>query len=389
MTNQTRPRILIAMIEAGSGHKRPALAIRDSLEHLYPGRFDIDVLDFMSEVGDVELDRLHKDSWNWMLRHPQATMLSQWLVDNVVPLKVTRWVQGRLLQKHAERVASFLRVRPYDLIVTTHFLSLQTLAIAKTRLGLNTPVVGFNTELFDGHALWAERRIDEMIVSTREAAERLISFGIPESRIKVLGYPINLAFLEDNGGSAGIRQKLGLDPNLLTLLHVTGGEGVGGQTERFVEAVMKADLALQYIVICGRNTGMYERLSQLTGGPGKTSLVVHPYVDNMHEWVGVSDIVLGKAGAASTFEALYAKRPILFTSIASLSEKRNVDFCRQNGLGSYVRTPEELLEVLRPIVSDSRLLDPMVERLRNLDMRAGTIDIARHLAGYFPAPYHA
>jgi hypothetical protein len=43
------------MIEAGGGHKMPALAVFESLKRLYPGKYEMTVLDFVKDWA----------AWTW------------------------------------------------------------------------------------------------------------------------------------------------------------------------------------------------------------------------------------------------------------------------------------------------------------------------------------
>ena len=74
---ERRPMILFATIAAGGGHVTVARAMAEAVEHHYPGRFELRVSDYMKEVGAKEvadLDRLHKDTWRFMLRYRRNTL---------------------------------------------------------------------------------------------------------------------------------------------------------------------------------------------------------------------------------------------------------------------------------------------------------------------------
>ena len=47
------------MIEAGGGHKTPAVAVVEALEENFPGKYEIRVLDFMKDLGCTDLDEAH------------------------------------------------------------------------------------------------------------------------------------------------------------------------------------------------------------------------------------------------------------------------------------------------------------------------------------------
>ena len=375
-----KPRILLAMITVGNGHKAPADAIKAGIEKLYPEQFEIDVLDFTLAVGDKEFDKRHKDSWDWMLENPKFAYWGQRLLDKAVPVPATRFVQSHMLAEHAKNAAEFIKDKKYNLVVATHFFTVQALAIAKRKHGLNVPIIGLNTDPFDAHAMWAEKDIDEMIVSSRLAEKKLAEKGVSSKKIKIFGYPLGLQFMDNALTKEEARTKLELTQNKLTVLQSAGGEGIGGQLEKFVKAVLKADLEMQYIIACGRNQELYSYLQKLAGEhQGKTKLLPQGFITNMQEWIAASDLILGKAGAATTFEALVMNRPIFHTNYIAYNEKTNVDFCIEKGIGNYIPEPKQLVEVLEPLTKDRTPLEILVDKIRALGIQPGTLDIAKHL----------
>ena len=375
-----KPRILLAMVTVGNGHKAPADALEHGLEHLYRERFDIDVLDFTLATGDAAFDKQHKSSWDLMLKYPKTAYWGQRFIDTLPPPSWVRFVTGRMVAQHAQNAAEFVKKNNYDLMVATHFFTLQALAIAKTQHGVTIPLVGINTDPFDAHVMWAENHADEMICSSEQAKAKLVKNGVSEKKISVFGYPLGLAFLDDSLSQAEARAQLGLKPDKLTVLQSAGGEGIGGQLEGFVTAALKADLDLQYVVACGRNEKLYAHLQMLAAKhTGRLELLPQGFITNMQDWIVASDLVLGKAGAATTFEALALKRPIFHTSYAAYNERTNIDFCVEAGIGRYVKTPAELVEVLKPLVDDRSELEALSAKIEALNIEAGTLSIARHL----------
>ena len=382
-------RILFAMVEAGNGHKAPAMALKEGFEQLYPGEYDIDVLDICVATGDNFLDWQHKNGWNWLLRHPRITYYGQRVIDNAIPTFVTRYIQGVVLHKHTRNASRFVSECDYDLLVATHFYPLQALSNAKKRHGLKAPIVGFNSDPFDGHALWAERNMDCLITSSQKSKERLISQGVPAEKVVVIGYPLSLRYTQIQASKEEARAELGLSEDKLTVLHSAGGEGLGGQLEAFVEATLKADLDLQYAVVCGRNEGLYEELVALKERypNSATQLIPLGFVTNMNTWISASDLVLGKAGAASTFEPLVLGRPIFHTSYAAFNEKTNIDFCIEQGIGAYVDTPQELVKRLRSYVNDPQPLSDLSVKIQalnsSLNTSGSTLEIVKYLHSHY------
>jgi len=61
--------LLIPVMDAGSGHRRPAEAVAEAVERRHPGRFRIEVVDPGAEMG-LLADRFLKWTWDFALGHP-------------------------------------------------------------------------------------------------------------------------------------------------------------------------------------------------------------------------------------------------------------------------------------------------------------------------------
>src|SRR5512133_98694 len=71
----------MTMLEVGLGHKSPAVAVKDELEGLWPGRYQVDIVDFAKESGAAADDRALKRSWNLALAFPLSARIGYLLVE--------------------------------------------------------------------------------------------------------------------------------------------------------------------------------------------------------------------------------------------------------------------------------------------------------------------
>lgn len=381
----TKRKILLPMITVGQGHKTAADALAGHIEDVFPGRFDLEVLDFTAAVGDIALDRRHKASWDAMLAQPWTAYWGQRLVDRVVPVSVSRWVQGMILADHARHVAPFIAARAPDLIVATHFFTVRALGMARRRHGLEVPVVGLNPDPLDSHALWTEPAVTEMIVFSEAAKRDLVGRGLPSERVSVFPYLMRPEFPVDCDRGR-VQTELGLDPGAFTVLHSAGGQGIGGSVEAVVASLAARDPDLQYVVVCGRNEKLRERLvARAAAHRGRMRFLVTGFVTDMPRYICASDVVVGKAGPASTFEALVSHRPVLHTSFAAANEKAVLDYCVQHGVGEFIPDPADMAARLAELATKPQAMVRMRARIEELGLENGGVAIARHLVGkYLP-----
>ncbi|NLX64915.1 MAG: hypothetical protein GX022_09125 [Clostridiaceae bacterium] len=357
-------KILIPMVEAGGGHKMPALAIKDAIEELYPGRYQIDVIDFAREAGATWDDKIIKGFWDWALARPEITTNLNILLDSFNHLTRSNTVMRLFFQQFVHKgIKYILNYRP-DIVFSTHFFCSTVALFARDRYNLPYKVFSYMTDPVRGHNLWVNPRIEAVIVSTEEAKEYLIKQGEPRDKVIVLPFPLNKKFfLKITRTREEILGELDLDPSRKTLLATSGGQGIG-DTSEYVKELYNSNFPFNIIAVCGKNEDLFNELNNLKSSvDSDTPLAVLGFVDNMHELLEVSDLAIAKGGASTTFEVLVKKVPTIFTHCAALHEKGNIDFCVNNKMGWYAKNKIEFDAIIREILNTN-----ILERYReNID----------------------
>ncbi len=387
------PKLLFATIAAGGGHVATAEAMAAAVTRRCPGRLEVEVTDYMKELGRREtgvaaFDERHKELWKRALRFPLSARLGQRLIDALPHLTVK--VQRRFLAGFAAAAAADLVKRRPDLVVSNHGLITTGLALAKRDHGLNVPVLTFATETHNISAYWADPAVDHMLVPNRGVLADLSRLGVPREKMEVVGYPVQQAFLHAPGQGEA-RARLGLSDGFTVLVSL-GGEGIGGDPLQTVRALVAARPHAQIVVMCGRN----EVLKRKVGALGAANLRAHGFSRDMAVFLAASDVVVGKAGPASVYETLAVGRPLLITSYAGLNEQGVTRFVAEQGLGAYVPTTRALLNALNLYepggssrndnphnagVPNSRIEDVRA-RCRALDLAGQTDAVARAVLNY-------
>jgi UDP-N-acetylglucosamine:LPS N-acetylglucosamine transferase len=369
-----KPEILFATIAAGGGHVAGAHAMSEAIEHYYPGRFELRVSDYMKELGIVELDRFHKESWRRALRYPILARVGQRIIDAFPHLTIS--VERRILRDFARAAAADLRKDPPQLIVSNHGLITTGLAEARHRYGLEVPVLTFATEPFNISAYWGEPRADRIIVASEDGWRRLLRFGVPAEKMTIIGRPVRQAFLNAPAKTEA-REHLGLE-NRFTCLVSFGGEGVGRDSRGLISTLLDAGVPMQVVVITGRNETLRKELTAL----GTDNLRVEGFVEDLATYLAASDVFVGKAGPSSVFEALAVGRPVLACGYAGLNELGVARFIENRGVGRHVRTTAALAREVRRYAGDLALLEDVARRCRELDLSSSTEQFAHHIVRY-------
>lgn len=365
------------MVEVGNGHKSTATAIADAIMREYGGRYEVGVIDSFKEVGCHRLDALYKESWKRILGMPRILAEVGYLGwrSRLLTHGVERLAGWFFLERLARRIETEQPVLVYSTyFFTTHFLSL-----LRRRGMLKVPVIAVNPDPFDTNAAYWHHEVDGYICFSQQV-ERILRKRNRCPDVQVFGYPVHHRFAGPQGDAAGFRAGLGLKASLPTVLMTAGGEGVG-PLPCYVSALLQAGLPVQAVVVCGRNDAVKQKIEGMAAARPGSAVRVIGYAENMPELIAASDLVVGKAGPSTTFEALISGKPIIHTHFMP-EERGTTRFVLQNRLGWYAPTPGQFVDILGGLLDEPDQLRQYTERVVRFGFRNGAEDIGRHIVGF-------
>lgn len=369
-------RVLMTMLEVGLGHKSPAIAVKDSLEELWPGKYTVDIVDFARESGAAADDRALKRSWDLALAFPVSARIGYLLVE--LNHGNNSYIDFFFRDFVGKGIAYIAGYRP-DLVFATHGLCLYIAVKAREVLGLDFKVVACVVDPFDGYSWWANDGADVLLVASEQSRERLIEHGIQGEKIVITGFPIHRKFFHIQRERSHVADELGLVPGRPTILVTSGGQGIG-KVFSFVEALCMTDMPLNLVVISGRSHRTKARMDKLAAKERKnTRLISLGYVTNINELISACDVVAGKAGASTAMEAFFMGKPVAFTEWATYNDRYIISFALNFRVGWYAPTTLSFLHLLGTFTT-TKILDEYAENIGALALDPGTERVARHVA---------
>ncbi len=347
-------KILIGMIILGDGHRAPALALSTYINQRYAGKFNVKVVDLAKELKAGFAYYIYSKSWNKVgLKRPGLSAFIMNFGDNGFVSWLINSFFGMGLKKRLKRF--LLKEKPH-IFVTTHYFFAHRFGALRRKNGMSIPHVSINTDPFWAHHFWADRFCDSMVVFSKQAKRELAKRGVQRGKIHIFPYPVNPKFERINNDKLEIRKKLGLQDGVITFVMSAGGEGLGVM-DGHIKFLIAKKLNIQFIIICGRNQKLQEKLEKdIIGCQGPPYIHVRGFVDNMEEYISASDFVVGKAGANFTFEALNLKKPVIHNAWV-INEAGTKDFVVDNGFGFAARKAHDLHDLLVKISSDYTVLE--------------------------------
>ncbi len=210
---------------------------------------------------------------------------------------------------------------------------------------------------FRAHRHWAQGSADLILAPSAEAADDLVRFGIPPSRVAVTGLPVRRVFLELPAGKV-LRERHGLDERPVVLIASGATEAYRAQEEA-VRAVIALGEPAQ-VVRFRKNDGRRREEH------GRVSVLTYPVGRLFPELFAAADFLLGKAGGLTVAEALVAGKPYLVYKPIPGHEEANARWLEQKGAGRFAKSRGELLATLAAWLKDPSALLPLAERARTL-----------------------
>jgi processive 1,2-diacylglycerol beta-glucosyltransferase len=352
-------KVLILSASAGTGHVRAA----EALEKVFRQQPDV------GEVRNIDAlrftNRLFRDFYSKLYiqlvqRAPTILGIVYNGLDEPWKTDRMRLMLDRLNTGPLERfIAKF---KP-DITVCTHFLPAEIISYLISKGKLNARLSIVVTDL-DVHAMWLCRTFHRYFVALEESKIHLQVLGLPGDHITVSGIPIDPAFGQRENRDE-LRRKAGFDTDRPLFLISGGALGVS-PAAGVLEGLTRMRHPAQALIICGKNTEMKSEMEHqaraIEAAHPKLSLRVMGYTDEMHRWMQMSDLFIGKPGGLTTAESLASALPMVIVAPIPGQEERNSDHLLEKGIALKCNEFTTLAYKIDGLLDDPAQLKAMRER---------------------------
>jgi processive 1,2-diacylglycerol beta-glucosyltransferase len=227
----------------------------------------------------------------------------------------------------------------------------------------------------DYHEWWYSPVVKAWLVSNAAFSERLVARGVDPESVQVVGVPVHPQFRAPVARDA-VARGLSLKKDQPTVLLRPGGVGPAERSVALVKRLLELPLPMNLLVVAGKNDRLREELEKL--GPSSRS-VLRPFgfVDNIHELMAVSDVMVTRATPHTLAEAAAAGVPLVLLRPTPGVEERASDRLVAEGSAVVARDESALESELGDLLRNRRRLRFMHERaieLAQLDGRQNAID---------------
>jgi processive 1,2-diacylglycerol beta-glucosyltransferase len=332
-----KPRLLVLSASIGAGHVKAGEALCQSYTELFNG--EARHVDFL-RYASPRFSRWVEEAYYMMTKHtPSVYKLLYQRADRPnSPTKKSEVLIG--LKKYRDLIREY---RPHA-IISTHFFPAAIVSYLYPHFAIPNGVVLTD---YVSHHIWVNPNTNLFFVAHDGMARELCQLGVEPCKIRVTGIPIRPVF-DRQFDRLELQHKMGLDPKRLTLLVMSGGNAIGPLVE-VLKALGCLNEKFQIIAITGHNHKLYHQLKE-TMARLRLDGHVLGYVDNVHEYMAVADLLVSKAGGLTVTEALTMGLPMAIIQPTPGQEDGNTLFLLKAGAGVYLKSVDELEPVVGELI---------------------------------------
>lgn len=355
-------RILLLTAGYGEGHNAAARGIQAALKRVAP-EASVEVHDLFAETWPRRHKLIRRAYLGLINRWPRAWgLVYEWLDQKsefdsdfnrlLGPVKETF---ARVLENFKpDVIASVFPPYPYlfKQIAPNH--EARTVAVVTDSITVN--------------AIWYRAPANYFVVPNEPSADVLRAGGVPEEKIKTLGFPVNPAFADLSRD-----RDLPVTPQLTSVVYM-----INAGTAAAPDIVRRLlDLGVNLTVTVGRDEKLRKGIAKAAGG---NKIEIIGWTDQLPQLLCRSHLLIGKAGGATVQETIAAACPMIINHIVSGQEEGNARLITQSRAGIIALSPVEVAAVVqRALANNAELWSEWFTNIARLSRPAAALDIARFL----------
>lgn len=350
-------KILIIYATFGTGHKSIANYVEDYFKKNNPN-FEVKTLDLISYV--LFGKSTTKVSNRIILSKNQ---LLWGAIYNFFNNKVTTFGTYKMISKFFDSEALKKEVIDFnpDLVISTHFFASTTISRYVKKNYINSKLITIITD-YQAHELWLQnhKAEDAIIVGSKEAKKEIVKKNVLKSKVKIYGIPISSKFSEKYNKEE-VLKKLGiLNDKKIYLFFGGGGEGSFSSLPYFKELV-KLNLNAYIIFIAGNNEKLKKKVQKIVNK--SNNIKVLGFVNNVEEYMTISDLIITKPGGITVTECLTLKRPMVLINKTAGHEKGNFKYLIKKGFALNGSSVKKFKKTMILIQANEKILNKIVHNL--------------------------
>lgn len=352
-----------------SGHHNATLAIEKAIKILEPEAeiLNLNAFNYTNPISEKVVNRIYMG----LIKRMPAVW--DYLYDNPGVVKKVTKLKEIIHRFNSPKLKNlFERFRP-DLVACTQAFPCGMVADYKKTYDSQLPLIAVLTDYIP-HSYWVYDNVNYYIAPSDEVATRLLKKGVPSSKIKAFGIPFDPEFNAPIDRKK-VLQHLKFDMQLPNILIMGGGQGLG-PIKTIIKSLEKAKDEFQEIIVTGTNKKLYKSLQRKIKNYRKV-IRIFGYVNNIHELMEISNIIITKPGGVTTAEALAKKIPMIIVKPIPGQEANNTSYLVEKGAAVKTEKPSSIHHIIDGLLKNPDRLKQMSESAKSISKPNASLDIAK------------
>lgn len=359
-------KILFPFVEAGLGHIMPEEAICSAFEKKYSDYFEIIRCDFFKDYSD-SMFKFEKRMCDEVVRYNKFILYGYLTIGamNCLGNVANKFVMEDLVpESYDDSMKRIEEISP-DIVISTHWATNYYAEHMK-----NKPYTVMYVP--DAHVnKFFRYNCDLTLISIPFGYKRAKKFKkrYNDENLKLVPTAIRKEAFEIERNKTKIREKLGLEDKFSVII-MDGGYGVG-LTEKLSLALIKENLPINVIAVCGKNEELYNRLKEVKCN-SLTNFYPLPFCKNILEYISASNLYFGKSGNALA-ESSFFNVPIVVTHSANTIEKFIADhYIKYVGNAIRIQSAKKCVKFVKKTLSgNNKIYNKMLSSTERLQKFGG------------------
>jgi processive 1,2-diacylglycerol beta-glucosyltransferase len=347
-------RVLLLYSPDHSGHKMAATALEEAFRIGYP-RVKVRGMNLIKYTNPL-LGAAATVTYRGLIQNNPAVW--RHFYDNEVFKEKTERLRDAVYLSSYVRFRKIMEDHEPDVVICTQAFPCIIVDKFKKITGKRLPLVGVVTDFF-ANLYWMLPGVDLFCVAAEESKRDFVQMGGAGEKIEVTGIPIRPRFTEPVN-----REKVRERNRQRTILVMGGVRGLG-PISTVVETLCSLGSDVHVVSIAGRNKRLLRKLEGVKRRyPDRVEVLT--YVENVHELMARSDLLISKAGGITTSECLASGLPMVLVSPIPGHEARNARLLADKGAAVLANSAEAAARLASDLLGNEERLNIMKRSMSGL-----------------------
>ena len=261
-----------------------------------------------------------------------------------------------------KKIYEFMEENKIDLAINTYFVNNPALVDYQEEFGV--PFFNIATD---------PRTIHTMVFSKQAKHNFIFDENINKSYLKkypttVSGWFVQKRF-EEKYNQETVKKELKIKKGTNFLI-ASGSDG-SSMVLKMLPTIINSPKEANFFIACGSNDSLYKNVVGIKRSieklsDSKAKIIPLSFTKDIHKYMQISDMVIGKAGPNTIFESVATETPFFAITHVHGQEDGNLDIIKEHHLGIVEENSKKANQKLMEIIENPEIIDSFKKNVKKM-----------------------